>query len=418
MEGARVQTSNQLGAGTDGRPDDWWTGASGWLGPPLTAEDLHACCALARAHLVANQLPAGNFVYAYDWQRQRTIKEDNAVRQAGAYWGLAQLHRAQPAPESQEALARARTFWEAARRETAGRSWFVYPGTNEGRAGALALVLLSVVAQWRTLPASSDTERSAQRALLDAGLEQCLRLKTEEHHFFDVIDGDSGEGQGPVSPYADGEVLLAMVQSARYCQRPDLWPVIEQVAEAGYHDHVYLARLADADSAVTKGYYQWASMSWFDMIGSGRCNAELWSERLIELACWMIDTHRVLRRRRNTAYAFEGLVCAFATARLRGDPRAAKLSNAIRIGLRALMAWQVGHPRANAYVRGAPSNDPHALGGVQNARNEALLRVDVAQHQSHAALLALHWWLPFLDDALSVPAPSGSMASAYVMGVA
>jgi len=413
-----VQTQNRLGAGSKERPENWWTGESHWLGPALTAEDLHACCALARAHLVANQLPAGNFVYAYDWQQQNVIKEDNAVRQAGAYWGLAQLHRAQPTSESKEALERARAFWAAAaRRDAAGHCWFVYPGTNEGRAGALALVLLSMVAQLRGDPGPLQAERIALRDTLDAGLAQCLRLKTEANHFFDAINGDSGEGHGPISPYADGEVLLAMVQSARYCQRADLWPVIEQIAEAGYRDHVSRARLADADSDVTKGYYQWASMSWFEMIGSGRCNAELWSERLIELACWMIDTHRVLRRRRNTAYAFEGLVCAFATARLRGDPRAGKLSNAIRIGLRALMAWQVGHPRANAYVRGAPSDDPHALGGVQNARNEALLRVDVAQHQSHAALLALNWWLPFLDAALSVPEPSGSMASAYVMGV-
>lgn len=406
------------GTGIGDRPENWWTGASHWAGPQLTAADLQACCDLARAHLVANQLPAGHFVYAYDWQRRATINEDNAVRQAGAYWGLAQLHRARPDTDTAEAVGRARSFWQTCARHGAdGEQWFVYPGTNEGRAGALALVLLSVVAQLRTAPRMAGADIPALEAALDAGLAQCLRLRTDEDHFFDAMSANEGIGHGAVSPYADGEVLLAMAQSARYCGRDELWPDIARIAEAGYRDHVLRARQHDADSALTKGYYQWASMSWFEMIGSGRCDADLWSERLIELACWMIDTHRVLRRRRNTAYAFEGIVCAFATARMRGDPRAARLSNVIRIGLRQLLAWQVGHPRANAFVRAAPADDVHARGGVQNARDEALLRVDVAQHQAHAALLALNWWLPLLNEALPAAEVAGPLASAHVMGL-
>lgn len=366
---------------------------------------LQQCCALARAHLLANQRPGGNFVYAYDWQRREVIDEDNAVRQAGAYWGLAQLQRAQPEAATAEALTAAQRFWsDTARYADGGRCWFVYPGASEGRTGALALVLLSCIAQLRTRGVATD-QRLALEGWLDAGLAQCLHLQTDNGHFFDAIDPDSGDGFGPISPYADGEVLLAMAQSARYCGHHQLWPAIEELAEAGYRDHVRIARQHDADSAVTKGYYQWASMSWFEMIGSGHCDAELWSERLIELACWMIDTHRVLRRRRNTAYAFEGIVCAYATARFRDDPRARKLSNVIRIGLRQLLRWQVGHPLANAFVRGAANDDAQARGGVQNARNEALLRVDVAQHQAHAALLALSWWWPLLAE--GTPAPSG-----------
>ncbi|MHA7835520.1 MAG: hypothetical protein ACX94A_13680 [Algiphilus sp.] len=391
-------------------PEDWWTGETQWVGPPLTAGHLQQCCALARAHLLANQLPAGNFVYAYDWQQRQVINEDNPVRQAGAYWGLAQLQRAQPEAATASALATAQTFWsDAARDGDAGRCWFVYPGAGEGRTGALALVLLSVIAQLRTRGVAAD-QRSALEGWLEAGLAQCLHLQTGTGHFFDAIDPSSGDGHGPISPYADGEVLLAMAQSARYCGHPELWPVIEQLAEAGYRDHVCFARQQDADSAVTKGYYQWASMSWFEMIGSGHCDADLWSERLIELACWMIDTHRILRRRRNTAYAFEGIVCAYATARFRDDPRAGKLSNVIRIGLRQLLRWQVGHPLANAFVRGAAVDDAQARGGVQNARNEALLRIDVAQHQAHAALLALSWWWPL--QAEGAPAES-SIAGAF-----
>lgn len=354
-------------------------------------------------------MPAGNFVYAYDWQQRRAIDEDNAVRQAGAYWGLAQLQRAQPEAATAEALAAAQAFWsDAARSTDSGRCWFVYPGAGEGRTGALALVLLSCIAQLRT-PGTTETQRLAMEGWLDAGLTQCLHLQTSSGHFFDAIDASSGDGHGPVSPYADGEVLLAMAQSARYCGRHQLWSTVEQLAEAGYRDHVCMARHKEADSPVTKGYYQWASMSWFEMIGSGQCDAELWSERLIELACWMVDTHRVLCRRRNTAYAFEGIVCAFATARFRGDPRAQKLANVIRIGLRQLLRWQVGHGLANAFVRGAPEDDAQARGGVQNARNEALLRVDVAQHQAHAALLALSWWWPLLAEEL--PAPSADLSA-------
>jgi hypothetical protein len=51
----------------------------------------------------------------------------------------------------------------------------------------------------------------------------------------------------------------------------------------------------------------------------------------------------------------------------------------------------VGGPLAaeNPYLAAHPTDDPLAVGGVMNAASEPPLRIDVAQHQMHAVILAL-----------------------------
>jgi UDP-N-acetylmuramoyl-tripeptide--D-alanyl-D-alanine ligase len=102
----------------------------------------------------------------------------------------------------------------------------------------------------------------------------------------------------------------------------------------------------------------------------------------------MIDEHRTLKRRRNTSYAYEGIVPAYAWAKQHSDPRAAKFRCVIDQGLRKLTSWQLGHSLANDYVRQATAEDTRGWGGIQNAKDEAPLRIDVTQHQMHAIILA------------------------------
>src|SRR5690606_16131403 len=110
--------------------------------------------------------------------------------------------------------------------------------------------------------------------------------------------------------------------------------------------NVEAALKAHPDSDTTKGYYQWGSMSWYEILQSGRPGTQIWGDRLIDLAVWMIDTHETLKRTRNTAYAYEGIVPAYAVAKERADPRAAKLGCVVQMGLHKLSSWQIGHSLA------------------------------------------------------------------------
>ena len=42
----------------------------------------------------------------------------------------------------------------------------------------------------------------------------------------------------------------------------------------------------------------------------------------------------------------------------------------------------------NGFIHSRPTDDPPAIGGVQNHRRESPLRIDVTQHQMHAVILA------------------------------
>ena len=145
-----------------------------------------------------------------------------------------------------------------------------------------------------------------------------------------------------------------------------------------YKTNVQAALTADPDSDTTKGFYQWGSMAFYELYTSD------WSDKdqadwILEMAVWMVDTHEVLGKTKNTAYAFEGLISAYETARLTGDAELQnKLLMAVDTGLDKLLDWQITN-----------SADPLANGGIKNETEGETLRIDVAQHQMHATILAL-----------------------------
>ena len=65
-----------------------------------------------------------------------------------------------------------------------------------------------------------------------------------------------------------------------------------------------------------------------------------------------------------------------------------KFACVIDTGLTKLTSWQVGSPTANWFIRRRPTQNPYAMGGIQNHAFESLLRIDVTQHQMHAVILA------------------------------
>ena len=104
------------------------------------------------------------------------------------------------------------------------------------------------------------------------------------------------------------------------------------------------------DSNTTKGYYQWASMAFFELATTNWEATEKYGDYVLDLADWMIDVHKTLWRTRNTAYAYEGIIHAYKLAVQRGETkRAKKFACVIDIGLEKLTTWQVGSPTANRW---------------------------------------------------------------------
>ena len=130
-------------------------------------------------------------------------------------------------------------------------------------------------------------------------------------------------------------------------------------------------------------------MAFFEIATSGWPNTKRYGDYVIDLANWMIDVHKTLKRRRNTAYAYEGIIHAYQLAIQRNDTKhIEKFARVIETGLTKLTSWQVGSPLMNKFIRRRLTDNPLAIGGVQNHPRESPLRIDVVQHQMHAVILA------------------------------
>ncbi len=355
----------------------------------LTAAVLDRSLALGTRYVLAHQKPEGNFDYEYDWREKSFSEEDNEVRQAGALWGLTLIYARRPSPELAAAVDRGLAFFdEHSKLGKGGVRCNVYPTSSSGGTGTAALIALSHVEYLRARADLSAERRALLEQRLDEYLKYLLRAVHPSGLWFSGYDLGSCKPKGEPSPYSDGEALLALVKAAKYVGHRELLPTIMKSAAAGKRLNIDRARENDADSDTTKGYYQWSSMAFFELATSDFPDTRVYGDTLLELADWIIDTHHILTRTRNTGYAFEGIVHAYALAKQRNDPRQAKFACAIDIGLERLISWQVGGPLPNRYTGASGSDDPQARGGVQNAAFEPGLRIDVVQHQMHATLLA------------------------------
>jgi UDP-N-acetylmuramoyl-tripeptide--D-alanyl-D-alanine ligase len=353
---------------------------------------------LGTEFLLNNQKPEGNFNYEYDWKTRKQNPDDNQVRQVGAMWGLALIYHSERDPRVAEALERSIKYFAIhSVVQLNGARYIVYPGTKKGQTGCTALAVLTLVDYLRADPPHlTDQQRASYQGLLDEYLAHLIWLRKENGRWHDSYNQGDGSPQGNSSnPYVDGEALLALIKAAKYAGHEELRDLILHSAEAGYWNNVVLARALHPDSSTTKGYYQWSSMAFFEIATTGWPGTEKLAPRVIELADWMIDTHHTLRRQRNTAYAYEGIIHAYELARRAGDEEHIfKLGHVIDAGLGKITSWQVGGPTANAYIREHPTDDPLAIGGIQNHRSEAPLRIDVTQHQMHAVILARRYRFP------------------------
>lgn len=356
----------------------------------LTREALRESQALATRFLLAHQKPAGNFDYEYDFENKSVSMDDNEVRQAGALWGLSLAYAHLPSPELEAGVERGLAFFDqASRRARGGRRCVAYAGASLGSTGTVALLALSYIDYLRAQPAGANDERSSRhRARLAEYLKQLEKTQRDDGLWHGQYDTKDCSPKGEASPYADGEALLALVKAFKYLGFSELQPTLLRAAAAGRKLNIDAALEQDADSDTTKGYYQWSSMAFYELATSNVPDTASYGDTVLSLADWMIDVHGTLWRLRNTGYAYEGIIHAYALAKKRNDPRAAKYACVIELGMTRLLSWQVGGPLASAFAKQG-ATDKLALGGALNEARDAALRIDVTQHQSHAILLAL-----------------------------
>jgi hypothetical protein len=357
----------------------------------VTRATLDRSLELGTRFMLAHQKPEGNFDYEYDWRAKSYSAEDNEVRQAGAVWGLALLYQEHPTPELGAAVEKGLAFFEQhAFENSRGERCPAYAGKKELGMGTVALVALSYVDYLSTRGGAIAADlRALHEQRLRGYLKELEAGINRDGLWFGSYDPATCVPHGASSPYSDGEALLALTKAARYAGHAELVPLVVRSADTGHRLNVEQALAADRDSDTTKSYYQWFSMVLYELATSGWPDTARYGDWILELADWQIDVHKTLTRQRNTAYAYEGLIPAYAWADRRRDAsRTAKYGCVIDLALERLISWQVGGPLATSYTREVDPSDRDAVGGVQNERDEPALRIDVTQHQMHATIYA------------------------------
>jgi len=349
------------------------------------------------AFMLNNQKPAGNFNYEYDFVTKKITEDDHQVRQAGALWGLALIYSYTKDHKLREPLERNMRYFFTHTVDGAvdGAQVVAYPGVYICHTGTVALTAMAVIEYLRMEKQGHVTiETSFKEEMVDrlnGYIEHLKYLRLRNGHFSSAYFLPVHIKYPKSSPYYDGETLLCMIKAAKYLEYNNLIPIIEHSAMRMAKYYTMEQWQKDSDSETTKGFFQWGCMSFWEYQDAGWKEAPVMGDSLISLAWWMIHKHDILKRARNTAYAFEGIIHAYLLAKCRNDNVAVcDLEFIIDRGLYKLTSWQVAGPLyfENPFLVKHYKNDPLAEGGVMNHRQEALLRIDVTQHQMHSVLLA------------------------------
>ncbi len=363
-----------------------------FTGKRLNRQILDESLLLGRSFILNNQKDEGNFNYEYNFIDRKVNNEISEVRQAGALWGLSLIHHDLPSKETENAIIKGLDFFDRNSVSLNKKKIIKYPGKHEGSSGTVALVSLALI---EFLQVNEDTTlQSKYNDQLTQYINLLLGLRMKDGLFYEYYNHNNGNGNGSSSPYFDGEILLALTKAAKYCNFSNIKDTILQSSEAMYNKHVTMALKEDYDSKETKGFYQWSSMAFYEIYTAGW--GDEYAKRTIDLAYWMIDVHYTLIRKKNTAYAHEGMISAWQLAYLTKNFKAMnKIGKAIDKGLYRLTSWQIGGPvDRNYFLSSNKTDDKVAIGGIMNSCKNPNLRIDVTQHQMHAVILArrfIYW---------------------------
>jgi len=370
----------------------------------MNPELLEAAFEAGSSFLVNWQLPEGNFRYMYDWLTGTWIEDDHQVRQAGSLWGVATCYRYKPSETTKVALDKGLRFWFANTipGPTEGTLSLRYPGDATIHSGSVALVSLAIIEYLKTDAPMDEAWRTELKTKLDGYLAFLQYLQLPDGHIAKNYHHQRAKRSKRSSPYYDGESLLALTKAGNQLGYDHLVPTIEKAARAMAERYTIESWAKHRDSNDTKGFFQWGSMSFVEYYQAGWKDKELFGDVAISLGYWMAHTHATLKRRRNHAYAVEGIISGWRIANMRGDiPAQVDLLYTLDRSLHKLSTWQIGGPLAskNKFLVGQANTDPLTQGGVMNARKPSKapvtkdvshqLRIDVTQHQMHAVTLAL-----------------------------
>lgn len=368
----------------------------------LNPEILNKSLSLGSSFLVNNQKPAGNFNYEYDFETKTFASGDNQVRQAGALWGVALIFAYNQDPDLKKALDKSLEFFFKFTKEgnVPGSRAIFYKNEINSKTGTVALVSLGIIeylyAEKAGLLKLKDSYRQTLEDNLRGYIQHLLSIQLENAHFADSYTSHEKTNyhSNKYNPYADGEVLLTLIKAVKYLGYEELKPVFEDSAFLIAKDYTMDQWPKDPDSNLTKGFYQWSSMAFWEYQDTGWKDSEYYGDYVENMAWWMIFTHRTLQRTRNTAYAYEGIIHAYEIAKSENNESAkSTLAFTIDRGLTKLTSWQVGGPleSRNKFLSSFNEFPPVAIGGIMNHRKEPLLRIDVTQHQMHSVILALKY---------------------------
>jgi len=368
----------------------------------LNPEILNKSLSLGSSFLVNNQKPAGNFNYEYDFETKTFASGDNQVRQAGALWGVALIFAYNQDPDLKKALDKSLEFFFKFTKEgnVPGSRAIFYKNEINSKTGTVALVSLGIIeylyAEKAGLLKLKDSYRQTLEDNLRGYIQHLLSIQLENAHFADSYTSHEKTNyhSNKYNPYADGEVLLTLIKAVKYLGYEELKPVFEDSAFLIAKDYTMDQWPRDPDSNLTKGFYQWSSMAFWEYQDTGWKDSEYYGDYVENMAWWMIFTHRTLQRTRNTAYAYEGIIHAYEIAKSENNESAkSTLAFTIDRGLTKLTSWQVGGPleSRNKFLSSFNEFPPVAIGGIMNHRKEPLLRIDVTQHQMHSVILALKY---------------------------
>ena len=376
------------------RAERKWSDATGYK-PKLTRRILLESRQKGCSFLVNNQKPEGNFNYEYDFVAKKQASDDNQVRQAGALWGVVLCHQFEPTPATKAAIEKGLDFFfrntDRGPRDTLA---IYYPGQKTVATGTVALVSLAIIDYLRTSPELTPERVAELNAKLDGYLKFLKAMQFPAGDFSYGTTRGVSVRIGRSSPYFDGEAQLALTKAIKYLDRREYLPVEQKAAAMTAKKYTVDAWRKKQDSDLTKSFYQWSNMAFTEYWQANFENAATYADTVLALSWWMVHTHHILNRSRNTGYAYEGLAHAYHVAKTLGDaPAAAELAKVIDKGLYELTTWQVEGPlyQKNKYLRGHRTEDPLAVGGIMNASNKPGLRIDVTQHQMHAVILALKY---------------------------
>lgn len=356
----------------------------------LTATICQEALDLGLQFMLAMVGPDGRVTYEVPLQPGPPDPSRHQVREAGGIWGLSlYLHRPSLADHQRQAIWN--TLERAVHRLEAMsicQHGFRRPIPEDEPTGALGTAALSGLALVEMLAQADCPERQNRSRLLQELIAFILSCRQSSGRYHSRYNLQNGQPLDDPSPYFDGETVLLLAKAARVLGLTAYAVPASTGADAMFEAYAAAAVQHQQLSDDCKGFYQWGSMAMRELhlLQPGE---RRWGDRVGAMASWILDVHQVLTRRRNTGYAFEGLVSAYAVARDRGDqPQLRRLRAAIEQGLLRLCSWQLGSSLQNQALQSLNPHNPHARGGVIGGRKDTAMRIDTVQHQMHALLLA------------------------------